>query len=219
MTTRSHTGFRARLRDGTRSVHDAVEAVFQPFHDDPAAEMGPFLRAQWLALEALARAAAGTQTPEEEAVLAALLAALSEDGAAGRPLGPVPALDPLAVAYVVFGSRLGTLVLTRRATDAGVAPLPAYFDPRDTRQAWQAICARLDEIGPEDPRARQVETDVTVAFSCFLAAARLVREERAGTASQLPRTGETLPDLAPGRGPEQERPEGGFPEDRMNMNA
>lgn len=166
-------GFRLALRDATREDHEATERAFGDLLDAPHRHLPQFLRAQWLAFDALDRSIAAHPSP----FLSDVLAALSADGAAGGALPPARPLDPLAVAYVTAGSRLGAAVLRRRLTEAGVDPMPAFFAAGKAESGWHEICAALDAIPQESPRAEQLVADVRHAYRCFEDAATTARQE------------------------------------------
>ncbi|UTS81669.1 hypothetical protein OL67_002761 [Phaeobacter piscinae] len=173
------SGFRHALRRATRREHDAVERAFAPFHQSPLPHLAWFLTCQHTALHALAGSRCNG-TGHSVGLLAALTAALREDCAvngdhpATVSVDALPRLHPLAVDYLVLGSRMGNEVLRRRlAGAADQLPLPAYFAPRDHLVAWRATCTDLDQIPPTGALARRVVADTRQGFGLFDTAARL----------------------------------------------
>ncbi|WP_252737506.1 hypothetical protein [Citreicella sp. C3M06] len=172
MTTpqdRAEPGFRHLLRVQTKAAHDTAEAVFSRFINDPRAGLAWFLAAQHAAFAALQH---GAQTG---ALLSDLTARLESDLA---DLGRVPVavrgvdIDPLAVDYLVLGSRLGTEVLRRRLmAETPPMPIPSYFLACAAPGLWRQHCACLDAIAPDSPRARHLTIDVIAGYELFRRAA------------------------------------------------
>ncbi|WP_254683299.1 hypothetical protein [Phaeobacter sp. LSS9] len=181
-THRSHqdkSGFRVELRRATRREHDAAELAFAPFHQSPLPYLAWFLACQHTALHALA-GSGDDGTGHSTRLLAALTTALRADCAqngdhpATLSVDALPQLHPLAVDYLVLGSRMGNEVLRRRLSAAAdQLALPAYFAPRDHLVAWRATCADLDQIPPRGALARRIVADTRQGFALFDTAARL----------------------------------------------
>jgi heme oxygenase len=114
-----------------------------------------------------------------------LLARLDRDLPGPGPALPAfqgAALDPLAVDYLVLGSRLGTEVLRRHLADAAPAlPMPAYFRAPPATAEWRALCQHLDQINPESDRAARILFDAGRGFGIFTAAAQAVLPPQPGT--------------------------------------
>ncbi|AHD08354.1 heme oxygenase-like domain-containing protein [Phaeobacter gallaeciensis] len=172
-------GFRSELRRATRPEHDTAELAFAPFHQRPLPHLAWFLACQHTALHALAdtcRLERGRAT----ALLADLTAALRADCAdnGDRPAAisadTLPQLHPLAVDYLVLGSRMGNEVLRRRLSEAaGQMALPAYFAPRDHLATWRATCTDLEQLPPKSALAQRIVADTRKGFDLFETAARL----------------------------------------------
>ncbi|UWR79596.1 hypothetical protein K4K97_13450 [Phaeobacter inhibens] len=172
-------GFRFELRRATRPEHDAAELAFAPFHQSPLPHLAWFLTCQHTALHALASTCC-LKSGRATALLADLTAALRADCAdngdhpATIPVDTLPRLHPLAVDYLVLGSRMGNEVLRRRLSEAaGQSALPAYFTPRDHLVAWRATCTDLDQLPPGRALARCIIADTRKGFGLFETAARL----------------------------------------------
>ncbi len=145
-----------------------------------------FLAAQRAGLAALCESC---DAPElaSRGVIADLLLRLDADlarrGARHQGVAPAGPLDPLAVDYIVLGSRLGTEVMRR--TLAGLLPpseMPAYFAAPDVRPLWKAHCAALGRVGTGSPRAAAVIADAELGFELFQLAAG-VQDTFAGRAA------------------------------------
>ncbi|WP_051492176.1 hypothetical protein [Roseivivax isoporae] len=161
----------------TRPQHDATEAAFAPFTDDPAGRLDWFLAAQAIALDALLAAREGAPAPEEGRVADELRDALAADCAArGQTALPglkaAAPLDTLAVGYIVLGSRLGTVVLAEMLARTG-ARRPAAFSLAMPAGAWRAFRARLDLLPPDGTRAARVAAHAGRGFDVYRAAAAL----------------------------------------------
>ncbi|WP_157577838.1 hypothetical protein [Roseivivax halodurans] len=136
-----------------------------------------FLAAQLIACRAMDAARAGDPTPEEGEALAEMIAALDADcrSRGQAPLPDLPAsrpLDTLAVGYLTLGSRAGTTLLARRATEAG-CPLPRAFELPPAGRAWRDFRARLDRVDPTSHRAQRIVQDARAGFDLHRAAAAL----------------------------------------------
>ncbi|WP_220747897.1 MULTISPECIES: hypothetical protein [Jannaschia] len=116
-------------------------------------------------------------------VIADLLDRASEDlrslgvqpGRSPQPLSVRP--HPVAIDYIVLGSRLGTKVLKRRwlaATDAQVRGAGTYFAAPDAATQWRAFCERTAGMAAHDPDADQIVNDANAIFRHYQACARHV---------------------------------------------
>ncbi|WP_141102026.1 biliverdin-producing heme oxygenase [Oceanicola sp. 22II-s10i] len=144
---------------------------------DPKGHMAAFLSTHLTAFSALARVSLGGLPSGTDEALAAAVSALRTDCAAwGIPatdnmIAP-RGLDPLAVAYVVLGSGLGTEVIRRKLLAGGIDPLPSYFTNRSGGD-WRDLCARLDAIDPESERAIRIVMDTDCCFDIFIRASAI----------------------------------------------
>ena len=105
------------LRHDSRQAHDAAEESFRPFLESPERHLGWFLSTQGAALGALREGCGPAPGVLSGAVLSDLLKRLAADLAAMRretaSISPSRPLDPLAVDYLVLGSRLGSETMRR----------------------------------------------------------------------------------------------------------
>lgn len=169
-----------RLREQTGAAHDALDQLFAPFQRDPATHLNHFLAVQLAGFSALL-----TSCPDCDAHVAEMLrnakGALVQDVAdRGCYVPQLPAslaLHPMAVAYLAIGSRLGTEVLRRRLTDAGIAPMPRYFTPEPYQSDWRQLCATLRATPADGALADRVVQDVLTGFNLFTLAATLARRD------------------------------------------
>ncbi|WP_138421608.1 heme oxygenase-like domain-containing protein [Maritimibacter alexandrii] len=173
----SRRSFRVTLREMTREDHDASERLFAPFMDDPGAYMAPFLAAQHAALSAIRDATARSDAREIAVILPDLIDRLAKDCADLSQRAPaVQATRPLsglAGAYLVLGSQMGVDAMRVRATRAGIAPLPRFFQPTDRRSQWAAVCAKLGDVDPDSDAARRLIDDTRAGYALYAQAGRL----------------------------------------------
>lgn len=175
----SDVSFRQYLRNASHPAHDAAELTFAPFLADPQRELPWFLATQWSALRTL-QVSAPQGSLLSAGILQDLLRRLDADLADLRIAPPSPEaarpLDPLAVDYLVLGSRHGTEVLRRRLFGSPDSP-PArgYFTKDRDPGAWQALCAALDRVDPDSPRAARILFDTASGFDLFAKAAAAAR--------------------------------------------
>lgn len=160
---------RHRIRNDTGPEHARVELRFDNVFHDPHARLNDFLRVQQEALLALCRRAADNKSLLSREIIVDLLMRLFADvgpgptqGQAGQPLHPV------AIDYIVLGSRLGTEVIRRRLVkaDPDIA-MPSYFLAPPVGPVWQRHCAGLDSMAARSPEADRIVADATEAFKIF----------------------------------------------------
>ncbi|WP_208987496.1 heme oxygenase-like domain-containing protein [Roseibium marinum] len=93
---------------------------------------------------------------------------LLSSGKTAAEVAPAGPLEPLAVDYLVLGSRLGTEVLRLRLFSGYPSDkIPAYFRAPALPQLWSAHCTALDAIPPGSARADQILEDVKTGFALF----------------------------------------------------
>ena len=182
MDTPTHTtaapNLRLRLRQDTRAAHDALDLALSRFDLTTAEGLRRFLRAQWLGLRALDLAGS---TAQSRTALTSLTAALRSDldrlGVAVDPDPPVLDFvpEPLAIDYMVAGSRLGSMVLRKQwlaATDPDVRAAGAYFGGPDHLDLWKAFCRQAEAMPATTAIADRVVQDADRLFEFFLDCAR-----------------------------------------------
>ncbi|MGB3795821.1 MAG: hypothetical protein WA957_05905, partial [Alteraurantiacibacter sp.] len=88
---------------------------------------------------------------------------------------PPAALHPLSVAYVIFGSRLGSRVIAADLKRQDV-PWPqaaiAYFTDDQTRAHWQHLVQVIKDYEDQEDR---IVSDSVLTFELFLSEAREAR--------------------------------------------
>ncbi|MCA0911215.1 hypothetical protein [Qipengyuania gaetbuli] len=78
-------------------------------------------------------------------------------------------LHPLAIAYVVLGSRLGARVLSRRLDRQEKQWDPAvrgYFTDESSGPAWALLCSELEALTPDD-EIEVIANDAQRVFALF----------------------------------------------------
>ncbi|MBN7783774.1 hypothetical protein JYP51_02515 [Ponticoccus gilvus] len=167
------SGFRHHLRRATAPQHEAAEAAFAPLTADLGQGLRGFLCAQRQAFATLVAARVPAAAQISRQITLDLLDRLDRDlgPRTDTPQDPPP-LDPLAVDYLVLGSRLGTEVLRRRLLDEMPdVTLPMYFRAPPATAEWQRVCAALDRVALNSAHAARLEIDVRRGFDIFAAAA------------------------------------------------
>ena len=87
-------------------------------------------------------------------------------------------LDPLAVDYVVAGSRLGLKVLKTRwasSSDPLVRAAGAYFTLQNAAPSWPKVCRALSTVPLDSTRAGAITRDTKRIFDLFAATYRRVK--------------------------------------------
>ncbi|PWJ18079.1 Heme oxygenase [Jannaschia seohaensis] len=160
--------FRFALRAATRGDHDRVDRLVTGLDIATRAGFARFAQVHLACFRAV-------QDEAPSATLAAMVSALRADLAKVAPaarvsvavLGPV---DPLAAAYMVEGSRMGTRVLHGRwaaSKDALVRAADRYFGLPPDKGGWRAVTSALGQVAIGSPRAARIEADTRRLFALF----------------------------------------------------
>lgn len=160
--------FRLALRAATRADHDRVDALVSGLDIGTAEGFARFARVHLACFSALRAAAVVEGLDAMIEALGADLATLAP-GARPGPAALAP-VDPLAAAYMVEGSRMGTRLLRARwaaSTDPAVRAASRYFDLPAPPDAWRAVRDALSDIPPGSPRAARIEADARRVFALF----------------------------------------------------
>lgn len=161
---------RRRLREDTSPAHQRVDTVLSQYDLADPMDLATFLQIHFVVFDRLSGSAGRTA-----AVFGDLLAALRADLIIlDMPLAdlhdPVD-LHPIAVDYVVLGSRLGTQVLRKfwqKSENALARRADQYFGLPNDPAAWQQFCKDLDARPDTGPEADRVVADTDVIFDLFL---------------------------------------------------
>ena len=165
---------RDRLREGSADIHERLDSAVGGADLRTVDGYGKFLGMNARAFDALARSGA-TGLLATNAMLDALAHAAATDlDTLGRPRPPATTLRPvlpLAVDYVVLGSRLGTRLLRRTwqtGDEARVLAADRYFTKPEHTDLWRTLCRDLSAMPGDDPAAQTVLDDVKALFALFL---------------------------------------------------
>ncbi|SLN44160.1 biliverdin-producing heme oxygenase [Pseudooctadecabacter jejudonensis] len=170
--------FRHHLRVSTASDHQAVDDIMSNMDVMTHAGFVSFLTVHRMCFDAMSKASPAGHTAKS--VLDDLISRIDADlKVLGAPIPsqdpqPLGTLDPLAIDYVVEGSRLGSKVLRRRwegTSDPVVKSANAYFSHIPPTSRWQQVCSALAEIETAGPRADRIGADTRKLFGIFRHAA------------------------------------------------
>lgn len=177
MTTATPYNLRSRLRSGSSSAHQELDRLVSRFDLGTAPGLSAFVSMQYAALTELMRLKSGDLTAG--AIIDLRQRADTDLGSLGAPR-PAPLrrltapLAPIAVDYVIAGSRLGTKVLRKRwlaSSAPRVQGARAYFSAPDYIECWQRFCHDALEIDPSEDAAVRILEDVNRMFALYTAAA------------------------------------------------
>jgi heme oxygenase len=167
-----YENLRARLRGDTRHCHAALDDQVTRLDQQGTEGYARFLLLQWRLFAAL-------EPVSQSAACAPVIRDLTQRAGAdleqlGR-LAPVPRLPldphPLAVDYVVSGSRLGAKVLRKRWLDRGLpetAYAGSYLSAPPYMDYWRGYVARAEALPAGGAAADRIVTDATGLFEFCL---------------------------------------------------
>ena len=183
--------YRHQLRAMTRIDHQRLDDLFSALDIARRVDYAHFVGVHLAVFEVLQRHLAPSSLTRQQllAGLACLqrdLATLGKRAAQMRHSpaehGEMPAehdaadgLDPLAVDYVVAGSRLGLKVLKTRwasSSDPLVRAAGAYFTLQNAAPAWPEVCRALSTVPLDSARAGAITRDTKRIFDLFAATYR-----------------------------------------------
>lgn len=170
MNIAAQDDFRLTLRQATRDHHDQLDRHISTLDLGTGAGLSRFCAIHAACFGAMARATGDGR-------VAMLAAALEQDHVAltgqksGVAVRPPSGIHPLAQAYIVEGSRLGTRVLQKHwedSKDPAVKAASAYFSLPHEPDRWAQVCADLRAIPAASQQARQISRDSCQLFDMFL---------------------------------------------------
>jgi len=195
----SSASLRGRLRTDTRDLHERLDADVARLDLCARSGLGAFLQLQQQGfgslLGDLAAGAGGISgidpAPTLRADLRRLLDAVERDLKllGTPPLTPDPqsptasptaspiadGFQPLAVAYLLYGSRAGASLLRRdweKATDPRVRMARSFFTMTPSVAAWTHLRDGLDAMPADNARADAIVASARRAFEVFIAVAQ-----------------------------------------------
>ncbi|MDC0737838.1 hypothetical protein N6L24_06085 [Cognatishimia sp. SS12] len=140
------------MRQDTQDSHKILDAQITQLCQEGAAGYRRFIVTQWQLFSALSQVSGAKTQPVSMELAARALADLRvmKINADERPLPFAP--HPLAVDYLVAGSRLGNQILRRMWRDAGVtsqSTADAYLSAPDYLEHWRGFLAAAETMPPE----------------------------------------------------------------------
>ena len=174
-------GYRHELKALTRADHARLHDLFSALDITRRVDYARFIGVHLAVFEVLRPhlSPASLTRPQLLAGLACLQRDLATLGQrclktqAGH--GEADGLDPLAVDYVVAGSRLGLKVLKTRwasSSDPLVRAAGAYFTQPNASPAWPKVCRALSTVPLDSARAGAITRDTKRIFDLFAATYR-----------------------------------------------
>ena len=171
--------YRHALRALTRADHARLDDLFSALDITRRVDYARFIGVHLAVFEVLRPhlAPASLTRPQLLAGLAclrrdlAILGQRRQETRAGH--GEADGLDPLAVDYVVAGSRLGLKVLQARwasSSDPLVRAAGAYFTQPNAAPAWPKVCRALSKVPVDSIRAGVITRDTRRIFDLFAVA-------------------------------------------------
>lgn len=172
MTETPHSTLRLRLQTETRASHEDLDRTVSRFDLRTRDGFELFLQMQSVALRAIAPHAAQSTIAEcIDDLLARAETDLRAIGAwAHRDAMEVGSLHPLAIDYVIAGSRLGTKVLRTRwldADDPDVRQADAYFSVPSYIELWKSFCETANAMPSAGDVADQIVCDADRIFKLY----------------------------------------------------
>lgn len=176
---------RTRLRSDLTEVHATLDSQISAFDLRTRTGFASFLRIQHGGLSALHHAGAGDLTRDAIADLQdrARLDLLTLGVPPLTRAETLPGdLHPLAVDYVIAGSRLGSQLLHKRwlsSDDTAVRAASAYFSAPGHIDLWKAFCGRAAALPAEGPESDRILRHAAAIFALFGHHAAAETQERA----------------------------------------
>lgn len=166
------SNFREVLRTDTRRDHERLDSLISSLDISKRQDFARFCNIHDMCFCALT-----AQCSDDE--LSELVIALERDlqtltgSHAVHPRIELRTVDPLAVSYIVGGSRMGTKVLRTRwgkSSDPLVISANSYFSLHYDRTRWRKVCNELSEIPVGSTRAKIIVADTLQIFDLFVRA-------------------------------------------------
>jgi heme oxygenase (biliverdin-IX-beta and delta-forming) len=181
------TDFRHTLRAQTRVEHDRLDQMITTLDIAQLADFKVFLKLHHSCFVVMWSRAAdqGRSNSALSGMIDCLAADLEIVSESRHPVKlPLPAaLDPLAIDYMVAGSRLGSVILRKRwqtSTDPCVQRANTYFGQPVDPTLWPEICRALSAVPMGSARADAIVKDTKTQFQLFAAAfAKIANPESA----------------------------------------
>ncbi|RYH00985.1 hypothetical protein EU805_16140 [Salipiger sp. IMCC34102] len=176
--------FRHDLKARTQAEHDRVDAALSALNLAVAPDFIRFLSLHRACFGAMVQAC--THGSAMQDTLNDICTRIDDDlhTLGAPPVASLPVdlgrVDPLALDYMLEGSRLGSKVLRRawvQSDDVVVRKAGRYFATPAPVERWRAVCAKLSDIDADSPRAACIVADAKRLFGLFTFAP-VVRDDR-----------------------------------------
>ena len=181
------TSLRSQLREKTRPAHLEVEDAFARFELDTAEGSWEMVRAHILMLQRFLPEVAAYPSYHAEIARLKALVPPQHERLADLHLFAFPAVErtlhPLAIAYVILGSRLGARMLSRdlsKSTNLIAPEVLAFLGDDRSRGVWQELCQELDGICADQIRT-EVIADAERVFEIYRESAVRLQQMREGS--------------------------------------
>ena len=164
---------RDRLRSDMAQHHRKVDNTFSRLDMARRSDLVTFFWAHLSAVEAI-RCRSGAGQERADRLRREVAAALEVDlyhlgGPKAERLDPC-VVEPLAVEYILLGSRAGARLLARRGRetrDCHVAGAAAYFELEPTGRTWRGFCEELSCMPSHGEDADRVVKDAIAIFKLY----------------------------------------------------
>ena len=169
------TDFRTQLRLETAADHDRVDTLFTGIDIAEFAGFTRFLEIHLACFRMMLTRSTGNDGVF--AILIDLIRRIEDDLSTlgvweiDQPSLQLDKIDPLALDYMVAGSRLGTKVLRKRwgsTDDRRVRAAERYFGFEGGSEYWKTVCNMLSAIPADSERAATITRDVKALFALFV---------------------------------------------------
>ncbi|MBV6633249.1 MAG: hypothetical protein KI792_09510 [Alphaproteobacteria bacterium] len=185
---RDIASYREHLRAETADIHAKADKTFAALDLTTRQDLSIFMMTiyavmdhlnQIIKRDGLASDPTVSLVPELVDDLRGDLRALGHpDADIGWRAGVQGSLDPLAIGYVVQGSRLGTAMMAKhwaKSTDPRVQQAGRYMSSRIDTNDWRALQGDLADIPLDSERAKKISADVQTLFEMHLSAYEAAR--------------------------------------------
>tara|TARA_R110000822_G_scaffold25993_3_gene78669 strand:- start:25 stop:576 length:552 start_codon:yes stop_codon:yes gene_type:complete len=166
--------FRTILREATRPEHDHLDCMFTALDIAKLDGFASFVKVHLTCFQLMAKVAVDGSYSHKSLCQMVNCLALDLDVLGGRQtqtgIKLSAKIDPLAIDYLVAGSRLGSKVLRKRwsgSDDPIVRRSNHYFGLDSNAVFWQLTCKALAEIYPDSHRAKVITRDTKILFRLF----------------------------------------------------
>ncbi len=177
---------RLELRAALKDKHEALDKVVSGFDIGSHEGLRAFIAMQAAALSRLS--AAGVGASSAPAIADLLERARTDLVSLGLPAGSDAPTDtaqaafhPLAIDYVIGGSRLGNAILKKRwlgSRDRRVHAAQAWFTAPSYSDLWQGFCAVAGQMPGTGPDADRITNDAAEIFDMYSRCAASAGEKR-----------------------------------------